>query len=81
MNIAEIKLDLFRKIDNLKESELEKLYNKFLAILNTTSLYKLSEAESKAIDEAVESGRNGEGYIHKEVIDEAKRKYPNLRFR
>ena len=78
MNIAEIKLDLFRKIDNLDESELEKLYNKLLAILNTSSVYKLSEAENKAVDEALEAG---ESYSHEKVTEEAKRKYPKLKFR
>jgi predicted transcriptional regulator len=81
MNIAEIKLDLFRKIDSLNESEIEKIYNKFLAILNTTSLYKLSENENKAINDALESSKNGEVYSHEEVIEEARRKYPNLKFR
>jgi hypothetical protein len=81
MNIAELKLDLFRKIDNLKESEIEKIYNKFVAILNTTSLYKLSKNENIAINDALESSNNGEVYSHEEVTEEARRKYPNLRFR
>jgi hypothetical protein len=81
MNIAEIKLDMFRKIDNLKESEIENIYNKFLAILSTTSLYKLSKNENKAIDDALEASKNGDVYSHEEVIEEASRKYPNLKFR
>ncbi|NLD48821.1 MAG: hypothetical protein GX660_16785, partial [Clostridiaceae bacterium] len=55
MNLSEIKLELFRKIDSLNEQEFEKIYKKFLAILNTSSLYKLSEPENKAINEALES--------------------------
>ena len=81
MNAAEIKLDLFRKIDNIKESELEKIYNKFLALLNTRSPYKLSKEEKTAIDEATEASNNGEVYTHEEVIKEAKCKYPNLKFK
>jgi hypothetical protein len=34
MNVAEIKLDLFRKIDSMKESELEKVYEKLMALLS-----------------------------------------------
>lgn len=36
MNTAEIKLDLFRKIDNLTEPELEKMYRKYNTIRTRT---------------------------------------------
>jgi len=78
MNLSEIKLELFRKIDSLNEQEFEKIYKKFLAILNTSSLYKLSEPENKAINEALESDQI---YERDKVIEEAKKRYPNLKFR
>ena len=81
MNTSEIKLDLFRKIDSLKDAEFEILYDKFLALLNTTSLYKLSNDEKKAIDEALEASKRERAFNHKEVMDEARSKYPNLRFK
>ena len=81
MNVAEIKLDMFRKIDNLKKSDLEKVYNKFIALLSTTSLYKLSKDEEAAIDEALEVGKDGQSYPRGEVMKEARQKYPNLNFR
>ena len=81
MNAAEIKLDLFRRIDSLKESDLEKVYNKFIALLSTTSPYKLSKDEKAAIDEALEVGKDGQSYTREEVMKEARRKYPNLNFR
>ncbi len=81
MNTSEIKLDLFRKIDSLKDTELERLYNKFLALLNTTSLYKLSNGERKAIDEALEESTRGTAHNHDEVMNEARSKYPDLRFK
>ena len=81
MNASEIKLDLFRRIDSLKESELEKMYSKFVALLNTTSAYKLSKDEKAAIDEALESGKREKAYSHEEVMEEARGKYPNLNFR
>jgi len=80
MNTAEIKLDLFRKIDSLKESELEKVYNKFIALLSTTS-YELSKAEKAAIDEALEASKEGHTYTREEVMEEARQKYPNLNFK
>ncbi|MBN2613574.1 MAG: hypothetical protein JXB00_18605 [Bacteroidales bacterium] len=78
MNAAEIKLDLFRKIDNLNEPELEKIYKKLMALLNAIHPYKLSKAEKAAINEALESGQT---YTHEEVMEEARRKYPNLKFK
>jgi predicted transcriptional regulator len=81
MNVAEIKLDLFRKIDSLKESELEKVYEKLMALLSATSPYKLSKSEKAAIDEALEISEKGQVYTREEVMEEARRKYPNLNFR
>ena len=81
MNAAEIKLDLFRRIDNLKESELEKVYDQFVALLNASSPYTLSTDEQAAINEALEASKRGETYTHEQVMEEARGKYPNLRFK
>jgi predicted transcriptional regulator len=81
MNAAEIKLDLFRRIDSIKESELEILYNKLIALLNSSSSYKLSKDEKAAVNEALNASRSGKTYTHEEVIEEAKGKYPNLKFK
>jgi predicted transcriptional regulator len=81
MNAAEIKLDLFRRIDGLGESDLEILYNKLIALLNTSSQYKLSKDEKVAIDEALEASKNGLIFTHEEVMEEARSKYPNLDFK
>ena len=80
MNTAEIKLDLFRRIDNLPKAELENIYNKFLALLNDTSKYKLTKLERKAIKEALAESENNNVHSHEEVVSEAKQKYPNLKF-
>ena len=81
MNAAELKLDLFRKIDSLEESDLEKIYYKFIALLSTTSPYKLSKAEKAAINEALEASKNDQINTHEEVMKEARQKYPNLNFK
>jgi hypothetical protein len=81
MNTSEIKLDLFRRIDSLKDTELERLYDKFLALLNDTELYRLSNDEKKAIDEALDESNIGKANNHKQVMEEARAKYPNLRFK
>lgn len=80
MNAAEIKLDMFRKIDSLKESDLEKIYKKFIALISTTAAYKLSMDEETAINESLEEGKEGERFTHEEVMNEARKKYPNLNF-
>ncbi|MBI9068257.1 MAG: hypothetical protein JEZ09_13265 [Salinivirgaceae bacterium] len=81
MNAAEIKLDMFRRIDNLPKTDLEKIYNKFLALINSTSNYKLSKAERLAIEQALEESEKGNAHSHEDVMTEAKQKYPNLKFK
>jgi hypothetical protein len=80
MNTAEIKLDLFRRIDNLKEKELKILYSKFIELLEHPS-YRLSKVESQAIDEAMESSDYKNYKTTEEMMSEAKQKYPNLKFK
>ena len=81
MNAAEIKLDLFRRIDSLKEADLEKVYNEVIALLSKTSPCKLSNAEKAASDEALEASKDGKRYTREEVMKEARQKYPDLNFR
>lgn len=38
----------------------------------------LSESEKKAIDEGLNSIKNGKIFSHKEVMNEMRQKYPNL---
>ena len=81
MNTAEIKLDLFRRIDSLQEAELEVLYSKLVSLLNTPIQYKLTNDETVAVNEAIDASKSGKAYTHEEVIEEARVKYPNLHFR
>lgn len=80
MNTAELKLELFRKIDSLSTDELKKNYDKILTIINNTSKYYLSATEKKAIENALEESEKGKLHTHSEVVAEAKQKYPNLKF-
>lgn len=81
MNAAEIKLDLFRKIDRLNEAELEMVYEQILALMSATSRYNLSDDENRAIDASLKVSDEGAGYTYDEVVEEASRKYPNLKFK
>jgi hypothetical protein len=80
MNAAEIKSDLFRRIDNLPKADLENMYNEFLALLNNTTKYKLTKTEHNAIKEALAESKNKNIHSRENVISEAKQKYPNLKF-
>lgn len=81
MKTAEMKLDLFRKIDRLQDDEIEAIYKKLVSILENEEIYGLSKAEKKAIDEALEVGEKNKKYSLTEVKDEARKKYPGLKFK
>ncbi len=72
MNAEERKLDLFRKIDNIKESELENFYSKFIALLSARSSYKLSKDEKVAIAEALEASDYGKDLTEERAIKSLK---------
>ena len=81
MNSAEIKLDLFRKIDSLDNRELEKVYTNLIDLLNTVSSDKtpqMSPELKAALDEALEASKTGQSYTHEEVMQMTKEKYTNL---
>ena len=80
MNAAEIKLDLFRRIDGLESSKLENVYDKIISLLGV-DLQKensLSPELIEALDEALEASQYGNTHSHEEVMDISKEKYPNL---
>jgi len=81
MNAAEIKLDLFRKIDSLKDTDLKRVYHSFLSLLTSSEKYTLTKAEKIAIEEALECSKKGETLTHESVMNEAQIKYPKLKFK
>lgn len=81
MNTAEIKLDLFRRIDNLKDTELEEIYETFLSLLPSSEKYTLTNSERKAVEEALDCSKKGETCTHESVVEEAKTKYSQLKFK
>jgi hypothetical protein len=80
MNAAEIKLELFRKIDRLPSEELEIVFNNISSFINASSKYKLSDEERKGIDIALEESAKGNVFSSESVVAEAKQKYPGLKF-
>ncbi len=81
MNSLELKNKIIKQIDNLNESEFERVYHQLLEILKSANYYKLSEEENEAIDSALKVSEEGETYTHNEVSSEARNKFPNLKFK
>jgi hypothetical protein len=81
MNLAELKLELFRKIDALDKSKLEEVYGVFLNFLNSKNEYKEWESLTKAQEDAILYGvkelDEGQGRKNDEVLKKYRNKYPN----
>ncbi|MFC0878786.1 hypothetical protein ACE01N_19480 [Saccharicrinis sp. FJH2] len=81
MNAAEIKIDLFRKLDSLKGKRLEEAYGMLLNYINGKSEINdwqdLSEEQQNAIRLGVEQLNNGQGRKHKEVMSDLRKRFAN----
>ena len=71
---------MFRKIDSLDSSDLEKIYINLISILDTASSDKigLSPELIAALDEALDARDKGLAYTHEEAMQMTREKYPNL---
>jgi predicted transcriptional regulator len=80
MNTAEIKLDLFRRLDNLDGKRLERIYEKIISLIASDSpkQHEISPEVKVALDQALESSKLGRVVTHEEAIRKTKEKYPNL---
>ena len=81
MNTAEIKIDLFRKIDSLKGRNLQEAYGLLLNYISGN--YALDEwknltiEQQNAIHEGIKELDNGEGRNHSIVISDFRKRYLN----
>ena len=81
MNTAEIKIDLFRKLDSLKGRSLHEAYGLLLNYINSN--YALDEwanltiEQQDAIKLAVKQLDNSEGRKHNTIISDFRDKYLN----
>ena len=74
MGNAELKLNIFRIVDRLSESELQKLYgmvNELISneggVSQTSPWNRLSEGEQVAIEKGLSQLDKGQGLSHQEV--------------
>lgn len=81
MDTLELKNRIIRKIGSLNDADFEKVYAQLVDILNLETPYKLSEAENEAVDLALKVSEDGETYSHEDVVSEAQKKFPNLKFK
>jgi len=79
MNSAEIKIDLFRKLDSLKDKSLKEAYGLLINYINSnnnpTDWDDLSEEQIKGIKLGLKQLDNGDGREHSQVISELRNKY------
>lgn len=79
MNPAEIKIDLFRKLDGLKDKNLKEAYGILLNFINSSSHISewenLSQEQKEAIQLGLKQLDNGEGKNHSQVISNLRNKY------
>ena len=81
MNLAELKLDLFRKIDSLDKSKLEEAYGILLNFINSKSDYKewdkLTANQKDALVFGLSELDDGLGIPNEEILKKYRNKYPN----
>lgn len=79
MSTAELKLDLFRKLDNLNGIKLKEAYGLLINYLNKTAPSdfwdELNDAEKNAIDEGISQLDSGRSYSYEEVRDGIRKKH------
>ena len=80
MRTAELKLELFRKIDSLSDEELKHVYEELLSVLGSRHPYQLTAEENSAIDEALSVSDLNLPIETDDVKAEGGQKYKNLRF-
>lgn len=81
MNAAEIKIDLFRKLDSLKGKRLEEAYGMLLNYINGKSeideWQNLTTEQQSAIRHGIEQLENGQGRRHKDIMTDVRKRFAN----
>ena len=81
MNTSEIKIDLFRKIDSLKDSRLKEVYVMLVNFINSKNendeWESLTKEQQTAINVGIEQLNNGEGRKHNDVMSDFRNKFIN----
>lgn len=75
MDTADLKLKLFRQIDELDQDKLKEVYGVLLNYINnqdnTEEWDELTKEQQKGIEDAIRQMKNGEGVPHEKVMQES----------
>ena len=81
MTVADLKLKIFREVDSLEKSRLEKLYGVIINFLNgqkdVRDWDRLTEEQKQGITEAIDEIDKGMGISHETVMTKMRKKYTN----
>lgn len=79
MTVSDLKLKLFRQIDNLERNKLEEVYGLLINYINgqkdISDWEKLSDNQKNGILNAIEEIENGKGIPNKTILDKFRKKY------
>jgi hypothetical protein len=81
MNPAEIKIELFRKLDGLKDNKLNEVYGLLLNYINNekdvSEWDSLSTEEKAALEQGIEQLNANKTTTHNQVLSAARKKHLN----
>ena len=81
MNSAEIKIELFRKLDGLKDQSLKEAYGLLLNHINgnkdLNDWDNLSQEQQKAIKLGLKQLDKGQGRAHNDVLSDFRKQFSN----
>ncbi|SHF74691.1 hypothetical protein SAMN05444396_101183 [Flavobacterium segetis] len=79
MSTAELKLKLFREIDNLEKTKLEEVYGLLLNFINSEKNSNewdtMPKAQQQGLLDAIEELNSNDGLAHQSVLDKYKTRY------
>jgi len=79
MNVSELKLRIFRRLDSLEKSKLEELYGIVVNFLNghrdIDDWNELSEIQKEGLYDAIDEIDTGKGIPHQQIITKYRKKY------
>ncbi|MBG6061497.1 hypothetical protein IWX83_001280 [Flavobacterium sp. CG_9.1] len=79
MSTAELKLKLFREIDNLEKTKLEEVYGLLLNFINAEKISNewdtMPQAKQQGLLDAIEELNSNDGLAHQSVLDKYKTRY------
>jgi hypothetical protein len=81
MNAAEIKIDLFRKLDSLKGKRLEEAYGMLINFINSRDeideWQNLTAEQQSAIRLGIKQLDEGEGRRHNDILSDFRKRFVN----